>query len=151
MGGTHLLSELEAAVKTIDSNDRPCGDQGRRLTMFRPMPPAPNTTTDSPILSLALFSATPKPVVTAHPNKAAASGSVPEGMVVQRFSLTTACRLRLSPTRRLKSCPANDSGAHSGFLHLDASAAHAVADFDVTDPGANLQHSSKPFMAHQMG
>ena len=31
MGGAHLLSELEAAVKTIDSNDRSGGDQGRRL------------------------------------------------------------------------------------------------------------------------
>ena len=31
--------------------------------MLRPIPPAPKTTTDSPIFNLALFSTTPKPVV----------------------------------------------------------------------------------------
>ena len=31
MGGTHLLSEFEAAIKAIDSNDRSGGDQSRRL------------------------------------------------------------------------------------------------------------------------
>jgi hypothetical protein len=63
--------------------------------MFRPMPPAPNTTTDSPILTFALFSITPNPVVTAHPNSAATSRSLSSGMAVTRFSATMAYSLKV--------------------------------------------------------
>src|SRR4051812_47469848 len=63
--------------------------------MLRPTPPAPNTTTDSPIFSLALFCATPKPVVTAQPKSAAISRSLSAGMTVTRFSDTIACWLNV--------------------------------------------------------
>ena len=48
------------------------------------------TTIDSPILSFALFSITPNPVVIAQPNKAAIRGSVSFGTLVHLFSLIIA-------------------------------------------------------------
>ena len=41
--------------------------------IFKPTPPDPKTTIDSPILTLALFSITPKPVKTAQPKREATS------------------------------------------------------------------------------
>src|SRR6266850_232593 len=64
-------------------------------TMLSPTPPAPNTTTDSPMRTLALFCTTPKPVVTAQPKSAATSASTSAGMVVSRFSETTAYSLKV--------------------------------------------------------
>src|SRR6266850_1987180 len=64
-------------------------------TMLSPTPPAPNTTTDSPMRTLALFCTTPKPVVTAQPKSAATSASMSAGTLVTRFSETTAYSLNV--------------------------------------------------------
>src|SRR5262245_20226058 len=64
-------------------------------TMLSPTPPAPNTTTDSPIFTLALLTTTPNPVVTAQPNNAATSMSLSPGMGVTRFSATIAYSLNV--------------------------------------------------------
>ena len=63
--------------------------------MFRPIPPAPKTAIDWPILSRASWLITPKAVVTAQPKSTALSGSKSAGMVVIRFSDTTATSLKV--------------------------------------------------------
>ena len=63
--------------------------------MLRPIPPAPNTTTDCPIATWALLVTTPKAVVTAQPKSAAASTSKSAGTAVTRFSEITACSLNV--------------------------------------------------------
>ena len=64
-------------------------------TIFRPTPPHPNTASDWPILSLASLLIKPRAVVTAQPINAAISKSISFGMVVRRFSDTTATWLKV--------------------------------------------------------
>ena len=59
-------------------------------TTLRPTPPTPNTTTDSPIFTLASLLITPAAVVTAQPNSGATLRSKSAGITVMRFSETTA-------------------------------------------------------------
>ena len=59
-------------------------------TTLSPTPPTPNTTTDSPIFTLASLLITPAAVVTAQPSRGAILRSKSGGITVIRFSETTA-------------------------------------------------------------
>src|SRR5260370_32232611 len=62
---------------------------------FRPTPPTPKTTTDSPIPTWASLLITPSAVVTAQPSRGALLLSIDAGTGVTRFSDTTAYSLKV--------------------------------------------------------
>ena len=59
------------------------------MTVDRPTPPAPNTTTEEPGSTLAVFKTDPIPVVTAHPITAAISWGKEGGMTTHETAGTT--------------------------------------------------------------
>lgn len=58
---------------------------------FSPTPPQPTISTDSPALSCASFSITPRAVESPQPSNMTSSSGVSEGTFVMRFSLMIAC------------------------------------------------------------
>src|SRR5690606_341238 len=59
-------------------------------TAERPTPPSPNTATDSPGRTPAVFTTAPTPVITAQPNRAAMEGGRSGSMRTAERSDTTA-------------------------------------------------------------
>jgi len=51
-----------------------------------PTPPVPNTATDEPGVTCAVFSAAPTPVVTAHPSNAARSSGKSSAIFITALS-----------------------------------------------------------------
>ena len=121
-------------------------------TMFRPMPPAPKMAIDWPIFSWALLLITPKPVVTAQPNRAATSASKSRGIAVTRFSETIAYSLKVV-TQPALTRPI--SGLVDGRDRFQARALppvehDLVVGLDGADAFADFQHDAGPLVAQQV-
>ncbi len=64
------------------------------ITAASPTPPRPNTATDWPARTEAVFRTAPAPVSTAHPNSAAVGSGTSRGTTTADSRATTACRAK---------------------------------------------------------
>ena len=89
VGGAQLEGQLAAIGVGIDGDDVLAPTSLHAWMAERPTPPAPNTTTEPPVRTIARFRTAPMPVITAQPTSAAISNGASRRMRTQLASGTT--------------------------------------------------------------